>query len=89
MKGTPVADYAERLAKGVTDEQAKAWATGNAVTWASEGRAVAAKVVYAGVPAGKVPRLSEEYLQAARPAVDEQLQRGGVRLAMVLNEALR
>jgi hypothetical protein len=35
------------------------------------------------------PKLHEEYLQAARSVIDEQLQRAGVRLANVLNEALR
>jgi len=53
-----------------------------------ESHAVAAKVAYADVPPGGVPRLSEEYLTAAGPRIDEQLQRGGVRLAMLLNEAL-
>ena len=63
-------------------------AKGNAATWASEGRAVAAKVAYAGVSAREAPKPSEEYLTAARLVIDEQLRRGAVRLAQVLNQAL-
>jgi len=49
MKGTHVADYVEKLAEGISDEQAKEWAKGNAQAWAGEGRTVAAQVAYAGV----------------------------------------
>jgi len=35
------------------------------------------------------PKLSKEYLRAAQPVIDEQLQRAAVRLAIVLNQILR
>jgi hypothetical protein len=33
--------------------------------------------------------LTQDYVDAAKPVVEKQLERGGVRLAMVLNKALR
>ena len=46
MKGTRVADHAEKLAEGISEEQAKEWAKGNAQAWAGEGRTVAVRVAY-------------------------------------------
>jgi hypothetical protein len=48
MKGTPVAQYAEKLAAGISNEQAAAWAKGAPEAWASEGRAAAARSAVRG-----------------------------------------
>ncbi|MDB5358548.1 MAG: Nuclease [Phycisphaerales bacterium] len=46
--------------------------------------------VYAGVPAdGPPPKLDQKYVEAAGPVIDRQLQRGGVRLATILNDVFR
>jgi len=50
---------------------------------------IAREVVYADVPAdGDPPKLSQEYVDKAKPIVDEQIQKAGVRLAFTLNAAL-
>jgi hypothetical protein len=40
------------------------------------------------VPADGETHLEQDYVDAAKPVVEKQLERGGVRLAMVLNKAL-
>jgi hypothetical protein len=85
-----LAAYADKLNAEITPEQAAEWAKGTAVDWANESHAVAVKVVYAGVPAdGPPPKLDEKYVDAAGPVVDQQLERAGVRLATILNDALK
>jgi len=83
---TRVLDFALGLNKQITTELAAQWATGTAEDWANESHAVAVSVVYASVQAkGPIPKLDDEYVARAEQSVDEQLERGGVRLAAVLN----
>lgn len=86
---TRVADYADALNAKIGDDQAKAWARGTAVDWANESQRVAVERVYADVPAdGPPPKLTREYIDKSCLVLDEQLQKAGVRLAMVLNRCL-
>jgi hypothetical protein len=79
-------DYALALNKKITAAQSKAWASGTPQTWANESHTVAVNVAYAGVPAdGDPPNLDDQYVDRAANAIDEQLAKGGVRLAMLLN----
>lgn len=81
-----VLPFAMSLNSKITAEQTDAWAKGAVKDWANESHDVAVKVVYAGVPArGPVPKLDQAYVDRATAAVDEQLEKGGVRLAVVLN----
>jgi hypothetical protein len=83
-----VLDYAVKLNAAVSTAQAEQWQAGAPEAWANEAHEVAAKVVYAGVPAdGPPPRLDAVYLAKAAQVTDEQLQKAGVRLAAVLNRA--
>lgn len=84
---TPIADYSAELAKRVTDEQLKLWTSGRPETWANESHDVAAAHAYANVPEGEATRLTEKYVADNRPVIEEQLQRGGIRLAFILNRA--
>ncbi len=65
---------------------------GNFVDWAIESHVVARDFAYKLLPAPNptsgVVELGEAYATACRPLVELQLQRAGVRLARVLNEAL-
>ncbi|MDB5293187.1 MAG: endonuclease [Phycisphaerales bacterium] len=90
-KGTTrVADYADKLNSRITAEEAAKWAKGTPTDWANESHAVAVDSVYAGVPAdGPPPKLDQKYVEAAGPVIDRQLQRGGVRLATILNDVFR
>ena len=57
--------------------------------WANEGHRVAVEHVYKDVPAdGDPAKLDQAYADRAGPVIDLQLQKAGVRLAMVLNRAL-
>jgi hypothetical protein len=61
-------------------------AKGGAIDWALESHALAVKVVYA-IPGDF--NLGESYYKKALPVVDRQLAAAGVRLAKLLNEALK
>jgi len=81
------AEYADKLNKDITPEQAAEWAKGTSVDWANESHDLAVSVVYKGVPAdGPPPKLDQAYVDAAGKVIDQRLQRAGVRLAMVLND---
>ena len=84
---TRIADYSDGLAKRMTDEQLKAWSMGGVESWANESHNVAAAHAYAHVPDGEATRLTERYVSDSQPIVEQQLQRGGVRLAVILNRA--
>lgn len=90
MARRPVAQVADGMEKAITTEQRKQWAQGTPEAWTNECHKVAVEKAYKGVPAdGPPPRLERQYLDAARGATAEQLKRAGVRLAAVLNGALK
>lgn len=61
-------------------------AKGTPTDWANESHAVAIASVYKDVPAdGPPPKLDQKYVDASGAVIDLQLQRGGVRLATILN----
>lgn len=77
--------------------KAEAWAKGTPRSWAKEsfGQAKAVAYNFTGLRAardergGKTARLDAAYEQRALPVAREQLAKAGVRLAAVLNNALR
>jgi nuclease S1 len=78
--------YADKLNAAITDAQAAEWAKGTVTDWANESHNVAVQTVYADVAAsGPPPKLDQKYVDAAGLVIDRQLQRGGVRLATILN----
>jgi hypothetical protein len=83
----PIAEVAAEMDKQIKPATAKQWSNGTPIDWANQSHVVAVRVVYAGVPAdGPPPRLGEDYVKRAKPVVTEQLQRGGIRLAYILNK---
>jgi hypothetical protein len=79
--------YALTLVRDITPDKLEAWSKGDPIAWANEGHEIAARIIY-----GKLPhsgRLPDSYEAEALPIVNEQLERAGVRLAMVLNNTLR
>jgi S1/P1 Nuclease len=87
LRGTRVVEYADKLDADVSDDDRKAMEAGTVIDWANESHGVARDKVYPGVPAGEATRLTPAYVDAARPVKDQQLTRGGIRLAVVLNRA--
>jgi hypothetical protein len=89
MGNTPVLVYASGLDARISAAQAAQWAKGTPEDWANEAHKLAAEDVYKNVPAdGPPPKLDQDYVDANQKVIDQQLQRGGVRLAMVLNANL-
>jgi S1/P1 Nuclease len=84
----PVADYALKLNANITPEQEKEWIKWTLIDWVNESHDIAVNVAYKDIPAdGDPPRINQAYIDQAAPIIDEQLQRAGVRLAVVLNRA--
>lgn len=83
-------DYSLWLNEQIAPEQAAAWAKGTPEDWANESHRVAVEQVYRDVPEGGAPpKLDAEYVRRSEPVVEAQLERAGVRLAGILNRAMR
>ena len=90
--GRGSAEAAAELIAGISAEQSRSWSMGTAVDWAWQSYQIAKTQAY-----GKLPRsnaraeldLDEAYVANATDTVRLQLQRAGVRLAWLLNTALR
>jgi hypothetical protein len=91
MGGLTWDDFADRLDAQITPQQQKAWADGTLADWILEAHKLARGRAYAGVPQaaqnGSPFTLPQKYLDDNAEVVKEQLQRAGIRLAKVLNEA--
>jgi hypothetical protein len=88
-KSMRIADYANALHARISRRQAKEWAQGSPLDWANESHQIAVEKVYKDVPAGgDPPKLDQAYVSRSADVIDQQLQKAGVRLAMVLNRAL-
>jgi hypothetical protein len=90
LGGEDVAQYADQLNSRITPEQAKDWAGGSVADWAWESHQQAVAHAYAGIPIQGMPvYLSPQYVAENREVVETQLERAGIRLAVVLNRAFQ
>jgi nuclease S1 len=78
--------YATMLNAEIKGSDIATWEDRTVEDWALESHAVAQKVAYGALPAGKVPDLGKSYFAIAAPAVDHQLEKAGIRLAYILNQ---
>jgi hypothetical protein len=82
---------ASELIESITQDQVNAWSRGGPADWAQESFALARDDAYGQLPQptahGSI-RLSDDYVTMATQDVATQLGKAGVRLAMVLNQAL-
>jgi S1/P1 Nuclease len=92
--GSSAQDIAAKLDGEITPAQAKAWSRGDARSWAMESFQVARSGAYK-LPAkptcnehGSIA-LSAAYLAMARRDAAVQLEKAGIRMAFLLNRALR
>jgi hypothetical protein len=85
------AAYADSLNAKISEKQAEEWSKGTPENWANESHEIAAKVIYHDLSATTTQpaRISESDVNRYGKIIDEQLERGGVRLSMILNRALR
>jgi hypothetical protein len=90
--GDDPAAVAAELNAQITPREADAWSRGGPVAWANESFAIAKHDIYGplrgAAGAGGIVQLPDDYVLRERPVAAEQLERAGVRLAMVLNRAL-
>ena len=88
-----VNDGAMRLQSDIKPEQRTAWATGKTKDWAMESHDLAVKHAYGegqDIKASDPPvNLDQAYVEHTSPVVKEQLQKAGVRLANLLNDAFK
>ncbi|HEX4153172.1 MAG TPA: S1/P1 nuclease [Steroidobacteraceae bacterium] len=90
--GAGPADIAERLIARISDEQRRRWSRGTPEDWALESFSAAKTHAYGLLPprSGKHRyELPESYVLDATQVTAAQLSKAGVRLAFVLNQALR
>ncbi len=85
-------DKGYRTHQQITAENRQTWQKGTVTEWAAESNRLARDVVYRDVPhdqrnAFPPFNLDDAYVKRARPVVEEQLRKAGVRLAWVLNDA--
>jgi hypothetical protein len=87
---TPL-DYAQRLSLATTAAQQKEWAQGDAKAWAEASHQLAVDKAYRSAKGAELPKdqadLDDAYADINKKVVEGQLQRAGVRLARLLNEA--
>jgi hypothetical protein len=93
MKRLEPGDYAFRLDGGIEKEDRARWQKGSPEDWANESSEVAAKLVYTDAKGNPLPRtgtpnLDKAYVKRGVGVVEQQLRKGGIRLAKILNEAL-
>ena len=79
-------EFAEALEEGLTPQRIETRQRGTVIEWALEAHKVARNHAYR-IPRNK--RLAQAYYDRTFAVVDEQLLRGGLRLAKILNEALQ
>jgi hypothetical protein len=92
MKGLEPVDYANRLHILIKKTDRGAWQKGTPVDWANESHRLAQKFAYKDAQGNDLepnsfPNLDQAYVTSRVDVVAAQLQKGGVRLAQVLNEA--
>jgi nuclease S1 len=78
---------AEELDQRITPAERKKWEQGTVEDWALESHRLAREVAYKDLPRGPDPELGQAYLDAAIPVVETQLEKAGIRLANMLNQA--
>jgi hypothetical protein len=76
----------------ISSDQQKTWEAGGPADWAQESFKVATSDTYGQLPEPNARgsfRLSDDYVTMATDDVSLQLSKAGVRLAFILNQALR
>ena len=90
--GSDAEQIASQLISKITASQGATWAAGTPSNWARESFGVAKAHTYGMLPVPTTPRhyvLSTDYVADATAVTAAQLSKAGVRLAYLLNQALR
>jgi hypothetical protein len=79
---------AAELDSRITPDEKAAWARGTVENWAMEGHALAVQVAYRKLPHESTPNLGDDYFNVSLPVVELQIEKAGIRLASLLNQAM-
>ena len=77
---------AKQLTANLTDEERLKWQAGDPIRWTNESLTLVRLYVY---NTGSSGELSDDYVEKARPIVRQRLAQAGIRLAWLLNNALK
>jgi hypothetical protein len=80
---------ADSIARSISPQQRKAWQSGTSAAWANEAHAIARDQIYPPLMGRRELRLPRDYAWRQIAVTRLQLARAGVRLAWLLNTALR
>jgi len=92
--GLTVDDFARRLGEEIKMSDREAWQKGDVKQWAWESHKIVVERVYQFADGKPFPKRDDggvelteaNYIKANRSIIPEQLKKGGIRLALVLNE---
>jgi hypothetical protein len=84
----PVALAAE-LESRITPQDQAEWQKGSIEDWVMEGHRLAQTIAYGNLTNENPAPISPDYERQAEPVIELQLEKAGVRLAHLLNDALR
>jgi len=87
--GVDAAAFAQRLNQAVSPADSAAMTAGSPVDWVNETHAAAVSVAYGALPENAGDDLAGAYAETACAVVDSQLLKAGLRLAALLNAALK
>jgi thiamine phosphate synthase YjbQ (UPF0047 family) len=79
---------AAELNSRITPAEKAAWVRGSVEDWAMEGHGLAVQVAYGKLPHGTTHDLGDDYFNAVLPVVELQIEKAGIRLASILDQAL-
>ena len=77
---------AKQLTANLTDEERLKWQAGDPIRWTNESLTLVRLYAY---NTGSSGELSDDYVEKARPIVRQRLAQAGIRLAWLLNSALK
>ena len=86
--GPDEAAFARRLDHSVDPAAIVSLSAGTPVDWVNESHRQAVSVAYGALPESPDQDLAGEYAQLARPVIQKQLLKAGLRLAALLNAAV-
>lgn len=87
--GYDSAAAARHIEAQITPQQRKAWAGGTPAQWANEAHEIARDAIYPPLNRRRSLRLANDYARRAQGVTQTQLAKAGIRLAWLLNSALR
>lgn len=82
-------EVADRIERSISAAERQAWTSGSPAQWANEAHAIARDRIYPPLQNRRELRLPRDYAQAQADLARVQLAKAGVRLAWLINAALK